>query len=231
MTATAEGAAAPAENPIEAHVADLAAALHGPARAKSRMLAEFREGLIDAARDLSDASETGRAADVRAARQAVREFGAVAELAPDFQRELTVAQARFTARTVMLVAPLLLMCWYLLRWWPGAGGASAPGAARVLIAHLGGVAAVTALLAAAALVATGALARRLPMPRRLPLTVAWSGTAAAAALAVSGLTLVAASVLASNWPLCAAAGGVVLVFHAKIAGAARACRECARVWG
>ncbi|MDI3417762.1 hypothetical protein [Streptomyces luteolus] len=227
MTATAEGAATPAENPIETHVADLAAALRGPARAKSRMLAEFREGLIDAARDLScDDTDVDR---VRAARRAVREFGTVAELAPDFQRELTVAQARLTARTVMLVAPLLLMCWYLLRWWPGTGGASAPGAARVLVAHLGAVAAVTALLAAAALVATGALARRLPMPRRLPLTVAWSGTAAAAALAVSALTLVASSVLASNWPLCAAAAGVVLVFHAKIAGAARACRECARV--
>ncbi|NBE50931.1 permease prefix domain 1-containing protein [Streptomyces boluensis] len=214
-----------AADPIDAHVADLAAALHGPARAKSRMVTELREGLVDAARDLA----SGPDPDHDAARLAVREFGSVAEIAPSFQRELTIAQARHTARTVMLIAPLLLVCWYLVRTWDGATGRQLPDTVELLVAHLGGVAAVAALLAAAALAATGALARRLPTPHRLPLAVAWTGTVAATALAVSALTLTLASLLAANWPLSVAAGVVIITCHAKVAASARACRECARL--
>lgn len=45
----AEGAAAPGHGAVEDHLAALDAALHGPARVKSRMLAEVRDGLTDAA--------------------------------------------------------------------------------------------------------------------------------------------------------------------------------------
>ncbi|MFF9066009.1 hypothetical protein ACF09E_11680 [Streptomyces sp. NPDC014891] len=225
-----------AADPIEAHVAALAAALHGPARVKSRLLHELREGLVDAARDLSEERPHGRAegpreAGERAARQAVREFGSVAELAPGFQQELTVAQARHTARTVLLVAPLLLGCWYLVSAWNGSSGHRPPGAVEVLVAHLSGLAAAAALVGAAALLATGALARRLPAPDRLPLVVAWTGTATAAALAVSALTLAFASALAASWPLCVAAGATVIALHARVAASARACRTCARLPG
>lgn len=231
----------PAAAPIEAHVADLAAALHGPARVKSRLLGEFREGLIDAARDLSydgpdgraesssGRAESAREAGERAAQQAVREFGSVAELAPSFQQELTIAQARHTAGTVMPVAPLLLMCWYLVQTWDGAAGRRPPGTVETLVAHLGGVAASAAVVGAAALVATGALARRLPTPRHLPLVVAWTGTTAAASLAVGALALTLASILAANWPLGVALGVGVIVVHAKVAASARACRACARL--
>ncbi|MFC9793556.1 hypothetical protein ACFVJI_13025 [Streptomyces sp. NPDC127584] len=225
MTSPAGLAAAP----IEAHVAELAAALHGPARVKSRLLHEFREGLIDAARDLANDGPYGREAGERAAREAVRDFGSVAELAPGFQYELTVAQARHTARTVLLVAPLLLVCWYLVGAWNGSSGHQPPGPVEVLVAHLSGVAATAALVGAAALLATGALARRLPTPDRLPLVVAWTGTATAAALAVSALTLAFASALAADWPLSVTAGAVVIALHARVAASARACRTCARL--
>ncbi|WP_326766771.1 permease prefix domain 1-containing protein [Streptomyces sp. NBC_01591] len=217
---TAPGAGA---DPIDAHIADLTAALHGPVRAKSRMVTELREGLIDAARDLS----SGREPDHHAARQAVREFGTVAEIVPSFQRELTIAQARHTARRVMLIVPLLLVCWYMAQTWDGSTGHRPPGPIQLLVAHLGGVAASASFLAAAALAATGALARRLPTPDQLPIMVAWTGTTAAAALAISAIALTLASVLATNWPLSLLAGLVTIVFHAKIAASARACRECA----
>ncbi|MFD6225703.1 hypothetical protein ACFWFZ_02280 [Streptomyces sp. NPDC060232] len=53
------------------------------------------------------------------------------------------------------------------------------------------------------------------------------GTTAAVALALSAFMLTIASLLTANWPLCALAGAVAIVFHAKIAASARACRECA----
>ncbi|WP_327679560.1 permease prefix domain 1-containing protein [Kitasatospora sp. NBC_00458] len=216
-------AAVTAADPVEAHLADLTAALHGPARVKARMVAELREGLLDAVRDLSP----GPGPDPAAARQAVDEFGTVAEIAPDFQRELTIAQARHTARTVVLIVPFLFLCWYFVEAHGRRAGRPLPDPAQLVVLHLGGVAALTALLAAGFLAATGVLARRLPTPERLPLAVAWTGTTAAAALALSALTLTVASVLATSWLLTTVAGVVTIAFHTRMAASARACRECA----
>lgn len=206
-----------APDPVEAHVAALSAALHGPARLKDRMLAEFRDGLMDAAADLSPDGPP----DARAARQAVVEFGTVLELSPAFQRELTIAQARRTARTTALLIPLLLAAWCLA----GTPGASSPLPLQLAAANAGGVAVTAALLAAVFLALTGA--RRLPTPDRLPLAVAWTGTAAAAAVAVSALALAASSALAANWLLTALTVVLALASHAGIASSARACRHCA----
>ncbi|MFJ6783418.1 permease prefix domain 1-containing protein [Streptomyces yangpuensis] len=211
-------------DPIEAHVAELAAVLHGVDRAKSRMLAELREGLLDAATELAPGGEP----DHEAAREAVRQFGGVAELAPDFQRELTIIQARHTSRRILLLAPLLLPCWYVLAT-AGPMADRLPYAAQVLLAHLGGAAAATALAAAVFLAVTGRSARRLATPDRLPVMVAWTGTAAAVAFALSAFTLTASALLTSAPPLCALVGAVAIVFHAKIAASARACRRCARL--
>ncbi|GAA1303219.1 hypothetical protein OG298_44840 (plasmid) [Streptomyces sp. NBC_01005] len=213
----------PADDPIEAHLADLTATLHGPARLKTQMVDELREGLLDTMRELSPDAEPDR----DAARQAIREFGPVAELAPSFQRELTITQARHTARTVMLIIPCLLVCWYLVELSTRAAGHRLPDPLQVVVAHLGGLAALTALLAAVSLSVTGTLARRLPLPQQLPLVVAWTGTTAAVALGLSALTLITAAVFATNWPLTAAACLITIVFHARIAASARACRHCA----
>ncbi|WP_419994609.1 hypothetical protein [Streptomyces boninensis] len=242
--APAEPAAA---DPIEAHVAELAAVLHGPPRQKDRMLAELREGLLDAAAEVAadaapdlapDVTADGEAAPgaqplaAEAAREAVRQFGAITDLAPTFQRELTIAQARHTARGVLLAVPFLLPCWYVLATAAVSAAHQLPHLAQVLLAHLGGTAAATALAAAAFLAATGPLARRLPAADRadrLPLVVAWTGTTAAVALALSACTLTVASLLTANWPLSALAGAVTIACHSKIAASARACRQCARL--
>ncbi|MEE1790351.1 hypothetical protein PUR28_06110 [Streptomyces sp. BE308] len=212
-----------ADDPIESYIADLTAVLHGPARIKDRMVDELRDGLLDAAQGLS--AEPGR----DAARQAVRQFGTVAELAPGFQHELTIAQARHTARTVMLIVPFPILCWYLVELSARMAGHRLPDPVRAVVAPLGGTAVLTALLAAVLLGVTGSLARRLPTPRRLPLLVAWTGTAAAVALALSALTLTVASVAAVNWPLSVAVCVATLAFHARVAASARACRQCARL--
>ncbi|AZM50307.1 hypothetical protein DMB38_35030 [Streptomyces sp. WAC 06738] len=215
---------APGRGAVEDHLAALDAALHGPARVKSRMLAEVRDGLTDAA----DAhAEAGAPSQAAAAARAVRDFGTVAEVGPAFQRELTVAQARQTARIVALVVPFLMACWYLVGATSADAGGRLPAAVHVLTANVGGLAALAALLAAGALAATGAVARRAATPRRLPLVVAWTGTTAAVALAVSALTLTAGAVVARDWPAGALAGAVTLVAHTRLAASARACRHCA----
>ncbi|MFJ2897346.1 hypothetical protein ACIO87_20975 [Streptomyces sp. NPDC087218] len=128
-----------------------------------------------------------------------------------------------------MIAPLLLMCWYPAQAWGDSMGHRLPDPVPLLIAHLGGVAVSASLLAAAALGVTGALARRFPTPHRLPLVVAWTATTTAVTLGAGALTLALASVLATDWPSSLGAGVVVIVFHAKVAASARACRECARL--
>ncbi|MFH8573033.1 permease prefix domain 1-containing protein [Streptomyces sp. NPDC017993] len=211
---------------IEEYVAALTAALHGPARAKSRMIEEIRDGLADTV-----AAHTSEGMPYQlAAHQAVREFGTIDELVPSCQRELTIAQARHTARAVALTAPFVIACWYLA--WAG-NHHDQPGllprTAQLLAVHLAGVATVAALLAAVTLAATGAFARWLPTPHRLPLVVAWAGTTASAAMAVTTLALATGSALATNWPLLTFAGTLAAASHAAVAASARACRHCARL--
>ncbi|MFF3320518.1 permease prefix domain 1-containing protein [Streptomyces sp. NPDC003035] len=209
-------------DPVEAYAADLAGALHGPARAKARLIEELRDGLADTAqaytRDGTPYED--------AVRQAVQEFGTPDELAPGCQRELTIAQARHTARSVVLTAPFLLACWYTLL---NSGTGSGAGTGQLLAIHLAGVAGVAALLAATALAASGTLARRLPTPHRLPLVVAWAGTTASISMALATLTLAVAALMAANWPLIALACALAATSHALTAPSARACRRCARL--
>ncbi|WP_318209327.1 MULTISPECIES: permease prefix domain 1-containing protein [unclassified Streptomyces] len=224
-TPTPGTATDPATDPLAEYVADLTGALRGPAKAKARMIEEIRDGLADT----TDAHVERGVPHGEAIGAAVREFGTVEELVPSCQRELTLAQARHTARAVALTAPFLIACWYLAGT-PGHDQAGLiPRTARLLAVHLAGVSIAATLLAAVALAVTGTLARRLPTPPRLPLVVAWTGTTAGAAMAVTTLALATASALATNWPLLAFAGALAAASHAVVATSARACRRCARL--
>lgn len=210
-------------DPVADHVAALSAALHGPVRAKSRMIQEIRDGLTDT---VEAHTHDGVPPDV-AARLAVREFGTPEQLVPSCQRELTIAQARRTALSVTLTVPSLIACWHLI--WTAYQGWQLQQTAQLVAVQLAAVAAVATLLMAAALAATGALARRLPTPERLPLAVAWAGTTAGVAMVVATLALAVLSPLATNWPLVTLAAMVTALSHGVVASSARACRRCARL--
>jgi len=79
--------------PIDAYVASLSGALRGPRAAKADLVTEARDGLADAAARYEEDGLDRAAAE----RAAVEEFGAVADLAPEYQRELALAQGRRTA--------------------------------------------------------------------------------------------------------------------------------------
>lgn len=84
---------------IDEYVHDLAAALRGPRRVRADLVAEARDGLVDAA----EAYQATGVARTHAERQAVAEFGPVPELAASYQRLLAFAQGRRTAVLVFLV--------------------------------------------------------------------------------------------------------------------------------
>ncbi|MFD3513407.1 hypothetical protein [Streptomyces sp. NPDC058657] len=209
---------------IEEYVDTLAGALHGPARVKGRLLEEVRHGLTDTA-----AAHAEEGVPLECATElAVRDFGAPHRLAPAFQYELTLAQARHTARAAALAVPFAALCWLLVRA-AGQDMWQLPFLSHVLTMTLIGLAAVTAALTAASLAATGPLARRLPIPELLPRAVAWMGTASSVSMAVAALLLAVVALVVTHWPLAVAAGALAAVSHAVVAASARNCRRCARV--
>jgi hypothetical protein len=92
---------------IEAYVAELDHALRGPRRVKADMLAEARDGLLDATEAYRDSGldEDG------AQRRAIADFGRIPEVAPDFQAELGLSQGRRTAVLISLVLLVQPVVW------------------------------------------------------------------------------------------------------------------------
>ncbi|MFV2120593.1 permease prefix domain 1-containing protein, partial [Streptomyces sp. Act-28] len=148
--AAASGERRPAvpSDPLDAYVAALSDSLRGPRRAKSRLVAEIRDGLDDT---VSAHTRAGVPYE-RAAELAVRDFGSPDRLAPTFQHELTIAQARHTARAAALAVPLAVACWLLI-WAASHDTASwrLPRTTSLLTVHLVAVAAVASVLAATTL--------------------------------------------------------------------------------
>ncbi|GAB2963216.1 hypothetical protein GCM10027184_08530 [Saccharothrix stipae] len=201
-------------------MAALTTSLHGPARAKAAMMREVRDGLADAV----EAQTRSGVPHDRAARRAVRDFGAADEIAPSFQRELTIAQTRRTARVAAVAVPVLVVCQLLVHTAAG----DPDWRLGALAAHLAAVATAAGLLAVTALTATGPLTRRLPTPHRLPSVVAWTASAAAVGMALAAVALVVTSALSTEWLLTAFAGVLAIAAHGVVAASARACRQCAR---
>lgn len=128
--------------PVADYEAALTAALHGPREAEARMVEDLCDGLAETAE-----AHAGEGVPYQqAVRLAVRDFGAAEEIAPVCQREPTIAQARHTARTVILVALFLIACWYLARTSGLPGTAwQLPRTAQSLAVYLAAVAIAAAL--------------------------------------------------------------------------------------
>ncbi|MEN3583907.1 hypothetical protein AAH978_07110 [Streptomyces sp. ZYX-F-203] len=215
----------PSVDPIGDHARALASAVRGPAGVKARMIEALRLDLEDAASDHGREGVPYRTA----ARRAVRESGTVAELADSWQRELTIAQTRRTARAVAATVPLLVACRYLVHRTDSGRGPELAFFAQALASHLTCLAGIAAVLAGAALIVTGPVARRFPTPGGLPSGVAWSATVAGASTALAALALAVAVVSGADRPPLFVAGVFAAASHAVVAGSARACRRCRAV--
>ena len=206
-------------DPIAAYTAVLDASLHGPRRAKERLLAEIADGLRDAAEPYHAAGGELAAAVERA----TDEFGRPRDLIPECQRELTIRQTRATAARLALCAAVALAGWHTL--WVGAGG----GLWRLVAIPLAAVTALGAVHAGAVLLATGRLGRSLRTPARLATTTAWTASVAAVTMVLTTAVLLAVLADAAAPAAVLLAGVTALVGHAVVAGAARSCRRCGQL--
>ena len=220
-----------ASPPVEAYLAEVAAALPGPARARDDLLAELRSGLLDA----TDSYRAAGHPPDQAAAAAAAEFGDPRQVAAAFRPELAARQARRTALTLISTGPLVGLLWAAAAtashiaihrappWqWHGM-----PPATPIAIPLFGALFATFMFAALLTVAATGSLTRWLPAsPRTAPATAAIAGFGAAAAdLAVFILlasTLATAPAALSPAPVLAAATASL----ARLTLARRAARRC-----
>jgi hypothetical protein len=168
---------------VDAFVAELAHAVHGPGRVRRSILREVHDGLTDAA----EAHAAGGLDPVAAQEQAVAEFGTVDELAQLYQAELTVRRGRATALYVALVFPAMVLGWALM-WTSGVSWGPMRSPAEQQAVHvLSSLVDTTSLVSAAAAVALFGLTFLRAVPPRLVTGLA-GAIAGAGALATGGIS-------------------------------------------
>jgi hypothetical protein len=102
--------AAGIEEQIGRYLDQIAADLHGPRRRRARILAELREGLVEAV-----AGHTARGLPPRqAVVAATAQFGSPAAVAASFAGELTIGYARRTLGLFVATGPLVGIPWLLV---------------------------------------------------------------------------------------------------------------------
>ncbi|MFI5891095.1 permease prefix domain 1-containing protein [Actinoplanes sp. NPDC051513] len=163
-----------AETSVRIYLDQVAAGLRGPRRARSRILAELRDGLDQAVADRTARGEpTGQAAAT-----AIAEFGGPGMVAAAFSGELATAYSRRALTMFVVTGPLVGIWWFLLL---------RPDPWRTGVAALIAAIPVVPLIVAGLATAAGTLATTGRLMRWLPET--GPGRALAATATVAGLTL------------------------------------------
>lgn len=181
---TAEPLEVAAHATIEGYLRAVATRLTGPARARQAILAELRDGLLEAAGTHLALGRT----PVEAADAAIGEFGDPASIASGFSPELAASTARRVALTLGSTGPFIGLLWLgayaagrfgpveaAPPWrWPGA-----PTGAWLAFPLIGAAVATAVLATLLVLVSTGRLSRLLPTRRgAAPIAAATVGVAA-----------------------------------------------------
>lgn len=208
-------------DPVAAHVAALERALRGPARTRRSMVAEMRHGLQDAVA----AYQEGGLEPHRAAAAAVRDFGAVHEVAPLLQEELTACQARWTSALLAVAFPGMLLGWDLV-WSSGVAQVEAPASPLVgMLARL--MDAQSILVALAAVLLMIATSRGGTSSRRLSRLAGLTGVAGMVGVMVTSVLLHVAG--ASDAGVAASTTPYALLAYALTAAVlAAVTRSCVR---
>lgn len=180
---------------IDGYVAGLSERLRGPRRVRADLVAEARDSLSDAAEAYQAAGES----PVEAQRRAVAEFGSYAEVVPDYQAELAVAQGRRTVLLIALALPVLVVLAPLM-WWhsPWTGNVQLPSGYTRLTVGFDVLSIAGAGLALLVLVGYGWGSRYVRDGVRLTRVVGWCGLTFLVVHGMSGVAIYLWSV--HQWP-------------------------------
>ena len=180
---------------IDGYVAGLSERLRGPRRVRADLVAEARDGLVDAAEAYQEAGLTPPDAQ----RRAVTEFGSYPAVVPHYQAELAVAQGRRTVLLIAVALPVLVLVAPLM-WWrsPWSGHVQLPVGYARLTAGFDGLSLAGAALAVLVLVGYGWGSRFIRDGVWLTEAVGWCGLTFLLVHGVSGLAIYLWSV--HQWP-------------------------------
>jgi hypothetical protein len=220
-----------AGEPADGYLAEVAARLPGPARARAGIIAELRAGLLDA----TDAYHEGGLPAGSAAAAAVAEFGDPRLVAAAFRPGLALSQARRVAATLLATGPLIGLLWAAtavashigIRHAPPWQWAGAPPASLVAFPLAAAAIVIAVWTALFTIAATGRATRWLAdRPRLAPGTAAIAGLGAAAAdLAL--FVLLASQLAAAPGALAPApAAAAALASAARLSLGVQAARRC-----
>ena len=98
---------------IEVFLEDVASRLPGPERPRSEIIAELRDGLLEAAA----AKQSRGLQEPMAAQAALDEFGEVSTLARSFSAELIGARVRRITLSLLATAPIVVGLWMIAARW------------------------------------------------------------------------------------------------------------------
>jgi hypothetical protein len=219
---------------IDEYVAGLSFWLVGPRPVKADLLAEARDGLVDAAEAYTEAGSPPS----EAAARAVADFGSYRQVAAAFQTELAAAQGRRTALLVAIAMPTVLLGSRLM-WmaspWSNAG--QQPTSGYLVFAYVMDILQVTAaIMAGLTLLGYGWGSRflpaaRVPAPVLLTRLMGVGVLAFIVAEAVTGAVIYAWSVHmwagAAQWPPMVIGAVVLPLFFVKVARSALRCLRAA----
>ena len=213
------------KTPIDAYIARLDAALPGPRRKKADLLAEARDGLIDA----TEALEADGLSRSEAERHAIEDFGEIDEILPDYRAELGYAQGRRTA--VLLAATIVIqpIVWLDNTWqWNRDAGHEA-GPVQLWLNRFVENAGMAALIMAALVIVATGIGLRYPAVRAA-VTKA-TGVVGLLSSALIGSTGIAMAVLGSPGLLGVLTGlmWVSLFVLGPLSAVAISARRCLRL--
>jgi hypothetical protein len=231
LSARSQPADQDAARVLGAYQAALAAGLAGSRRARTAILVEIADGLLEATQAHQDRGLTARAA----AEAAVAEFGDPGELARLLVAEQAGAAAHRVGLGLVSTGPVVGGVWLAawasrtgLGWLDQIGALLSQFPVFVVVLGLGVPAAVLATIAGA-----GPLACRLAVPPRRAAALAVLAACAAAVadgtlltgIAVTGGAVTGGAATGWSWPLIAAAA----VSLSRLTAAGTAAHRCARL--
>ncbi len=184
-----------ARDPIETYLEQLATGLSAAGREPDAILAEVRDGLLEAK---TAAIAQGLAAPAAAAR-AAEEFGDPATIAHAFQEDLAARQSRRIAIWLLATGPAIGALWAATAHFSHLVPGLADGHGLLLAIRLAlGLAVLTTITAAMLAVGTaGALNRHFTIPARLPPTAAATSLTLAATIDTAALATVALAAIST----------------------------------